>query len=402
MEWIERAEYMGRLEAFRDKQVIKIVTGVRRCGKSTLMSMFRDRLLGAGVSPDHVLYVNFEDYDNVSLRQPSALHAYVTSRHVAGVRTYVFFDEIQHVERFPDVLASLFLRPGMDLYVTGSNAWMLSGELATLLSGRYVEIPMLPLSFREYVSAVGCAGGLGHAYSEYVSTSSLPYAVQLGGDRQLVGDYLSGVYHTIVLKDVVMRGGFTEPALLERLIRFAFDNVGNLLSPKRIADFMTSSGRKMDVRTVEKYLTALTDSFILYRAPRFRIKGMQLLKTQEKYYMVDVGLRRLLLGEGSADVGHVLENIVYLELLRRGNRVFVGTLEGGEVDFVAFGPGGRAYFQVSASVRSPETLARELASLRAIRDQYPKWLLTLDEDPPADHQGIRRVNVLDWLMGSAS
>lgn len=402
MELIPRQEYVDRLLAFRDKRVIKVVTGVRRCGKSTLLSMVREHLKAAGVEAERIVSVNFEDFDNFPLREPQALHRYVCERLRSGVRTYIFFDEIQYVERFPDVLNSLFLREETDIYVTGSNAWMLSSELATLIAGRYVELSLLPLSFREYLSAVGQAEGLARAYTNYASRSALPYAVQFGGDTTQLSDYLSGIYHTIVLKDVVARGKVSDPTLLESLVRFTLDNIGNLLSPKRIADFLTSAGRKTDVRTVEKYLSALTDSFILYKAPRYNIRGMQLLRTQEKYYVVDLGLRTLLLGSRGYDVGRVLENVVYLELRRRAARVFVGSLEGMEVDFVTFGSEGQTYYQVAATVRSEDTLRRELAPLRALKDQYPKWLLTLDDDPPADYGGIRRVNVLDWLLRPSS
>jgi predicted AAA+ superfamily ATPase len=308
------------------------------------------------------------------------------------------FDEIQHVKDFPDVVNSLFIKPNVDLYLTGSNAYMLSSEIATLISGRYVEISMLPLSFKEYVESTGSRNELARKYTEYVSNSSFPYTVELKDDAGLVNDYLSGIYNTIVLKDIVTRKKISDAMMLESVIQFAFDNIGNVLSTKKIADTMTTVGRKIDVKTVEKYLQALQESFILYQVKRYNIKGRQLLKSMAKFYVVDVGLRRMLLGSRSVDVGHILENIVYLELIRRGNEVFVGKVYDMEVDFVAMDVNGTNYYQVAATVREEKTLERELKSLRALNDAYPKTLLTLDDDPEADYDGIKRRNVLDWLM----
>ncbi len=398
MEKIKREEYFDKLLAFKDKQVIKIVTGVRRCGKSTLLQMFREYLLKEGVSQEQIISVNFEDFEYYELRNPRNLYSYVKERLTDKGQNYLFFDEIQHVKDFPDVLNSLFIKDNTDIYVTGSNAYMLSSEIATLISGRYVEIAMLPLSFREYVSARGRENGLQKLYAEYTGNGAFPYVLEFGGNRQLTADYLSGVYDTIVLKDVLMRNKISDPMMLESIIRFTFDNIGNILSTKRIADSMAASGRKIDVKTVEKYLSALSESFIIYKAGRYNIKGRQLLKTLEKYYVVDIGLRNMLLGSRSFDVGHILENVVYLELLRRGNKVYVGHMGDREVDFVAVGRRGIAYYQVSATVRDETTLSRELAPLQTLTDQYPKVLLTLDDDPEADYEGIRRMNVLSWLM----
>jgi hypothetical protein len=283
------------------------------------------------------------------------------------------------------------------LYLTGSNAWLLSGDLATLLSGRYVEIEMLPLSFREYVSANG-AGNLPRQYIKYLENSSFPGALDFIGSQKHVLGYLQGVYDSVVLKDVVGRYKIPDTMMLESMIRFAFDNIGSLLSTQSISNAMNADGRKIDVKTVERYLRALMDSYILYQAKRYNIKGRQYLKTLEKYYAVDIGLRHMLLGKRSTDVGHILENVVYLELLRRGYQVFVGKIDELEVDFVAMNQSGCTYFQVSATVREQSTLERELAPLRKINDHYPKYILTLDEDPDADYEGIRKTRVLDWLL----
>ena len=284
--------------------------------------------------------------------------------------------------------------------LTGSNAYMLSSEIATLISGRYVEIKMLPLSFREYVESTGDTKELARKYTAYLENSSFPYALELAGQPKEIKDYLDGIYNTIIVKDIAKRNKITDTMMLESVTRFVFDNIGSPLSTKKIADTMTSEGRKIDVKTVEKYLKALMESFIVYQAKRYNVKGKQYLKTLEKYYVVDIGLRYLLLGSRSTDVGHILENVVYLELLRRDNDVYVGKIDEAEVDFVAMKPNKTVYYQVAASVRDEKTLQRELAPLQKINDHYPKMILTLDEDPEADYNGIRRINVLDWLIGA--
>lgn len=397
VETIARNLYLDQLKAFKNKKLIKVITGIRRCGKSTLLDLYGEYLRNSGVSEEQIIRINFEDYDYIDLRNPKKLYQYVKKRLNAKKMTYIFFDEIQHVTDFPDVVNSLHIKPKVDVYVTGSNAYMLSHEIATLMSGRYVEIAMLPLSFKEYVSGTGGGENLSQKYAEYVSFSSFPYALELEGETERL-DYLNGIYSTIVLKDIVSRRKVSDVTMLESVIRFAADNIGNILSTKRIADTMTSAGRNIDVKTVEKFLAYLQESFVLYKADRYNIRGMQCLKTLEKYYLVDMGLRRLLLGSRNFDVGRVLENIVYLELIRRKNRVYIGKIDNLEVDFVAMGNNGPVYYQVAATVRDEATLKRELASLQKINDQYPKYLLTLDEDPDADYNGIRRINVLRWLM----
>lgn len=397
---IERKKYLDKLIALKDKQIIKVITGIRRCGKSTLMEIYQDYLKSQGVSAEQIVSINLEDYDFYELRDPKVLHAYIKERLVQDKMTYVFLDEIQHCEKFPRVVDSLFIRKNVDLYITGSNAYMLSSEIATLISGRYVEIKMLPLSFREYVESTGDTKELARKYTAYLENSSFPYALELAGQPKEIKDYLDGIYNTIIVKDIAKRNKITDTMMLESVTRFVFDNIGSPLSTKKIADTMTSEGRKIDVKTVEKYLKALMESFIVYQAKRYNVKGKQYLKTLEKYYVVDIGLRYLLLGSRSTDVGHILENVVYLELLRRDNDVYVGKIDEAEVDFVAMKPNKTVYYQVAASVRDEKTLQRELAPLQKINDHYPKMILTLDEDPEADYNGIRRINVLDWLIGA--
>jgi predicted AAA+ superfamily ATPase len=394
---IERKEYLERLAGFKDKHIIKIVTGMRRCGKSTLLELFQQYLLKTGVSSEQILSINFEDYENRHLRNVDAMHTYVTERMVTGKKTYIFLDEIQMVLGFQEAVDSLHLRRNLDLYLTGSNALLLSGELATLLSGRYVEIAMLPLSFREYASAVAGVNPE-EKYKAYLQNSSFPGALEYTGAQKHILDYLRGIYDSAVLKDVVGRYRISDVMMLESIIRFTFDNVGNQLSTKSISDAMNSDGRKIDIKTVERYLRALMDSYILYQAKRYDIKGRQHLKTLEKYYAVDLGLRYMLLGKSGSDVGRLLENVVYLELLRRDYEVYVGKVDALEVDFVAVNQDGNTYFQVAATVREPSTLERELASLRKIPDHYPKFILTLDVDPDTDYDGIRRTNALQWLL----
>jgi predicted AAA+ superfamily ATPase len=396
---IERKEYLDQLIGYRDKHVIKIITGIRRCGKSTLLALFRQYLTSVGVPPENIVMVNFEDYDYRDLCKADNLHDYIKARIATQGKTYVLLDEIQNVPEFQRVVDSLYLRHNLDLYLTGSNAWLLSGDLATLLSGRYVEIEMLPLSFREYVSATGSAS-LSHKYAAYLEHGSFPGTLEFGDNQKYILGYMQGVYDSVVLKDVVGRHKITDTMMLESLVRFTFDSIGSQLSTKSISNAMNADGRKIDVKTVERYLQALLDSFILYQAKRYNIKGKQYLKTLEKYYAVDIGLRYLLLGKRGLDVGHILENVIFLELRRRGYQVYIGKVDELEVDFVAMNQSGLTYYQVAATVREQATLARELAPLRKIADHYPKYILTLDDDPDADYDGIRRTNALEWLVGS--
>lgn len=392
---IERTEYLNKLIAFKDKDLIKIITGIRRCGKSTLMQIFQNYLLRHGVKEKQIIKINFEDFAFRNLLDAEALHKYIMENIIPEKMNYVFLDEIQNVKEFPAVINSLNLKENIDLYVTGSNAYMLSSEIATFISGRYIEIKMLPLSFKEFAAAHKTLD-LQQLYRAYLEKSSFPGALGFvsAGD---VNDYLEGIYNTVVIKDVMARKNITDPMMLESVVRFVFDNIGNELSSKKIADTMTSNGRKIDVRTVEKYLNALIESFIVYEAKRYNIKGRQYLKNNEKYYAVDIALRTMLLGSRSVDVGHILENVVYLELLQRGYKVYVGKIEDLEVDFVAVNNTETVYYQVAATVRDDNTLRRELASLQKIKDHYPKFILTLDEDPVADYDGIRRLNALNWL-----
>jgi predicted AAA+ superfamily ATPase len=399
---IGRPDYIARLLDFKDKQLIKVITGVRRCGKSTLLEMFRDHLYAQGVGEDRITYLNFEDMENQRLTEAAALHRYVVRRLVPGRMNYVFFDEIQMVREFQRAVDSLFIKKNVDLYITGSNQYFLSDELATLLTGRYVTINMMPLSFKEYISYyndVSGVPGLEKQYEDYLRYSSFPFTVELDHNLNRVKDYLGGIYNTIVMKDVAARRNIVDLSALDRVTRFIFDNIGNLTSIKKISDTLGSSGRKVSGPTVESYIRSLEDAFIVYRARRYDVKGKRQLLINDKYYVVDIALRAYLLGERSLEPSHVLENVIYLELLRRGYEVYVGKLNNLEVDFIALKYGVPEYYQVALSLRDKTVLERELAPFLAIRDSYPKFILCLDRDPPAYHEGIRSMNALDFLAG---
>ena len=398
---IERPEYLRKLIGFKDKQLIKIITGIRRCGKSTLFKLFQDYLLNSGVDKAQIQSINLEDVNNEKFTDYSVLHKYIEGSLLIDKTNYIFLDEIQNVGNFQKVVDSLYIKKNVDLYVTGSNAYMFSGQIATLLSGRYVEIPMLPLSFKEYISAFKDNSNLPQKFRDYLENSSFPYAVEFQGNKEQINDYLRGIYNTIVLKDVIERKNISSVSRLESVIRFMFNNIGNLSSIKKISDTMSSDGRKMHPATVENYLDALLDSYILYRVGRYDIKGKQYLKTNEKYYLVDIGFRYFLLGNANADIGHILENVIYLELVRRGCKVYIGKAGTNEIDFVALKDGKVEYYQVAQSIIEQSALERELTPLNAINDHNPKYLITMDYLPASSYNGIQRVNALDWLVGIA-
>lgn len=392
---VQRKQYLDKLIKARDKQIIKVVTGVRRCGKSTLLQQFQAYLREQGVEERQIIFLNFERLENEPLLEYHALYEYVKQRLVSGRTTYIFLDEIQAVPEFQKAVDSLFVMEHTDLYLTGSNAYMLSGELATFLSGRYLEIQMLPLSFAEYLELSG--GDRRDAWNRYFVNGGFPYTASIE-EEEIRRDYLQGIYHTVLLKDIVERKRIQDVTLLESVIRFLFDNVGNMVSSKKIADSLTSFGRKTTSATVENYIHALEEAFILYRAGRYDVKGKQYLKSLEKYYLVDQGLRNLVSGRRGRDVGYVLENMVYLELRRWGYQVFVGKVGNLEIDFVAERGGDRAYYQVSASILDSQTYQRELEPLKAVKDHYPKYIVTMDEIPMSE-DGIKQINAMAFLLG---
>ena len=393
---IKREEYLKELRAFREKRVIKVVSGIRRCGKSTLFDLFKEELLAVGVEKEQIISFNFETADNYDIDDFKKLYKAVENRLCPNKMNYVFLDEVQQVREFQRACDSLYILKNVDLYITGSNAMLLSGELATLLSGRYIEIKMLPLSFKEYISVKG-ESDLSRKYRDYLTKSSFPYTLELSRSKD-IHSYLDGIYSSIVLKDIVARKKIADAAMLENVIRFMFDNIGNPCSTTKIANTLKSSGHNISVHTVENYLKALCESFVLYKADRYDIKGKQYLRSGAKYYVADIGLRYYLLGQKPADLGHILENVVYLELLRRGYEVFVGKSDKSEIDFIAINEEDTEYYQVALTVRDEKTLLRELAPLASVNDHNGKYLLTLDDDPPCSHNGIKQVNALDWLL----
>ena len=405
MERINRDHYLSILKNFKDQQIIKVITGIRRCGKSTLLEIYRDYLRDSMVEESQIISINFEDADYEKLLDRRKLYDYIKTRLVKGKKTYVFLDEIQNVNEFEKTVDSLFINKDVDLYITGYNAYLLSTELATLLTGRYIEIKMLPLSFKEYVSAFKDKTDLSRKFRNYLRYSSFPQAVELYNvNPENITLFLDGIYHTILLKDVMQRKGITDKNVLEKVTKYLYDNIGNRTSIKSISDNIEGVEKNSSYNTIANYIDALIDSYLIFKANRYDIKRREFLKTQEKYYAVDIGLRYYMLGQSSAkDMGHILENVVYLELLRRGYEVYIGKCDELEVDFVAKKPENTVYYQVALTTRTEENakntiLDRELAPLKRINDNYPKYILTLDDDLDADFDGIKKINVLDWLL----
>ena len=404
MRRLERQDYLNWLIKWKDQQIIKVVTGVRRCGKSTLFAMYQDYLRAQGVAPEQIIAINFENLDFEELTDYKALYRYVKERLLPDQMNYIFLDEVQHVADYQKAVDSLFLLENCDLYLTGSNGYFLSGELATLLTGRYVELSMMPLSFREF-----CTGleenslSLNEKFERYLRIGSFPYVLRYGYGEQEAREYMYSIYNTILLHDIVRRLKVADVNMLEAITRFVMHNIGNRTSPSTIANAMTSQGRKIDPKTVDRYLRGLTDSLLFYEARRYNIKGKKLLASMSKYYLCDVALRSLLVRSRDSDIGHTLENVVYLELKRRYPEVYVGQYGAdGEVDFVAVQDGLPVYYQVAQTTLDEQVLARELAPLRQIRDNYPKYLLTLDEAfGEMNYDGIEKKNVLKWMLGEA-
>lgn len=406
MKYINRNEYLDFLKRHKDKNVIKVITGIRRSGKSTLFEIYKDYLKSQGVQDNQIISINFEDLEFEDYRDYKNLYKYITNKLNPNKMNYIFLDEIQHVKQFEKAVDSLFIKPNVDIYITGSNAYFMSGELATLLTGRYVELNVLPLSFKEFCQAywesdrnINTVKPLSELYNLYITRSSFPYTASLNDEKD-IKEYLRGIYDSVLLNDVVARYKISDVMLLESIVAFLFDSMGSLLSLKKIADTLTSKGRKTTFPTVEKYVKALIESMLIYQAKRYNIKGKELLATNSKYYVADIGLRQILMSKTTNDQGHILENIVYLELLRRGYDVYVGNIDNREVDFVARMGQSTEYYQVSASALDPATLERELTPFNKIKDNYPKYLLTFDEiGAGSDYEGVKQLNVLEWLVG---
>ena len=395
---IERTNYLNELIRWKDKDLIKVVTGIRRCGKSTLFELFINYLIENGVTKEQIIHINLEDacYDFKDYKE---LYKYINDKLNSKKQYYIFIDEVQNVKDFQRAVDSLYIKKNVDVYITGSNAYLLSGELATLLSGRYIEIKMLPLSFKEYISAFD-DNNYSKLFLDYMRNGGMPGSINiLKSNPNDIDKYLDGIFSTIVYKDIMARNNITDKLLLESILKFIFDSIGSPISTKKISDTLTSKGTLTSNHTVENYISAFLESFLIYKTERFDVKGKSLLARDYKYYTVDLGLRSYLLGKkADSDMGHILENIVYLELLRRGYRVYTGKVDDLEIDFVAENRDGLKYYQVALTVRDEKVLERELRSLRKTGDYYPRVLLTLDMDLETDYDGITKMNVIDWLL----
>lgn len=405
---IERKNYLEKLIAWKDEKVIKVVTGIRRCGKSTLLDLYKEYLKKNGAEDGQIVAVNFEDLENEALQDYKALYAYLSGSLRRGKMTYIFLDEIQKVEGFEKVVDSLYIKENVDVYITGSNSWLLSGELATLLSGRYIEIKMLPFSFAEFYASRG-GGDADRLFADYMANGSFPYIATMDRTKEKIDMYLEGIYNTVIVKYIEERQNRKENdpnrrkvsdiSLLKNISKFLANSIGSPISVKRIADYITSSGRKVSQNTIDGYIEALVQAYVFYQAERYDVEGKQLLKQNGKFYIVDLGLRRYLLPKREYDLGYSLENVVYLELLRRGYEVHVGKMGQTEVDFVAKKDDVISYYQITASLMEQTTFEREIKPLKRINDNYPKRILTLERFTLGNYEGIEVLNAVDWLLG---
>lgn len=403
---IERKEYLQKLIQWKDEQVIKVVTGMRRCGKSTLLMQYQDYLKSIGVENDQIIAINFEDLEYEELCEYKVLYDYLKERLLSDKTTYIFLDEIQKVPQFEKVVDSLYIKSDTDIYITGSNAYMLSGELATLLSGRYVEISMLPFSFQEYCQLNRKPQE--DAFADYMKFGGLPLVVSMKDAPDKIDTYLEGIYNTVIIKDIEDRQNrqsessgrrkVTDIVLLKTIAKYLASVLGSPVSIRGITNYLISSGRKISPNTVNDYLETLTESFLFYPAERFDIAGKQILTGNKKYYMADLGIRNHILPRKKYDLGFSIENVVFFELLRRGYKVAVGKYQNTEVDFVVEKQGAFTYIQVTAEMTTKDTFDREMKPLYAIRDNYEKIVLTLDKLTLGNYDGIRVIHVLDWLL----
>ena len=403
---VKRDEYLQSLKQWKDEQVIKVVTGIRRCGKSTLLTQYQEWLKTEGITDDQIISVNFEELEYEELLDYKKLYYYLKERLAENKTTYIFLDEIQNVSNFEKVVDSLYVKPNIDIYITGSNSYLLSGDLATLLTGRYVEIKMLPLSFKEFLALTGMDTERGLA--EYLQNGGLPYIAVMDRTTEKTDIYLEGIYNTVIIKDIEERQSrkekdptkrkITDISLLKTIAKFLASTIGSPVSVRSITNYLISNGRKVSPNTVSDYVEALTESFVFYPVERFDVVGKQLLKANKKYYIVDMGIRNHILPRRNYDIGFSLENIVYLELLRRGYRVTVGKAGNTEVDFVAEKQGTSTYFQVTADMTAKETFDREMKPFENIRDNYEKIIFTADRLSIGNYNGIKVENLIDWLL----
>ena len=392
---IKRDDYLNFLIQLKDKKIIKVITGIRRCGKSTLFDLYKDYLITNGVDKNQIISLNFEDPKNSIYNNWRDLYDVIEQKLQQDKINYIFLDEIQVIDQFEKIVDGLFIKNNVDLYITGSNSYMLSGKLATYLTGRYMQIHMLPLSFKEYFGYKNDNNEL-KIYQEYIENGGFPYLVNLHNDKNLIRNYLDGIYNTVLMKDVISRNNIKDVMILDSVVKFIFDNIGMIVSTNKISNTLNSNNRKNSVNTIENYLSNLVDSYIIYKVDRYDIKGKEYLKTLSKYYVCDLGLRNYLLGE-VRDLGSILENIIFLELKRLGFNIYTGKIDDKEIDFIIKDHEGIRYIQVSLSVRDENTLKRELEPLECIKDNYPKYIITLDYDTN-NYNGIKQISAIDFLL----
>ena len=403
---IIRKNYLDKLISWKEHDIIKVITGIRRSGKSTLLKQFQDYLKDNGIMDEQIISINFEDLRYENLLNYKALYEYIDGKIISGQKMYIFLDEIQKVSEFEKVVDSLYIQENIDVYITGSNAYMLSSDLSTFLSGRYVEISMLPLSFNEVYEEKG--GDKEEVFYQYLKYGGFPYLTTISLNDEKLDMYLEGIYNTVIVKDIEERENrknndpnkrkITNIVLLKSIAKYLASTIGSIISVKNVTGYLTSSGRKVSIATVDDYLEALKEAFIFYPVERFDISGKKILKTLNKWYIVDLGLRNYMLPKKNYDLGFSLENIIYFELLRRGYRVNIGNIDNAEVDFVAQKNGEIIYYQVTTSLIDQQTFERELSSLRSIKDNYRKYVLTLDKLTIGNYEGIEVVNAIDWLL----
>lgn len=403
---VQRVEYLEQLRSWKDEEVIKVVTGIRRCGKSTLLKQYKEQLLSEGVEESQIVSINFEELENEELTDYKTLFRYLKEHIDESRMNYIFLDEVQMVDSYEKVVDSFYVKDYVDMYITGSNSYMLSSDLATLLTGRYVEIKMLPLSFREFQQITGAEKDA--AFADYMKVGGLPYVARMDRNKEKVNTYLEGIYNTVIVKDIEERQKrretdsnkrrITDIALLKSIAKYLASVIGSPVSIRGITDYLTSNGRKVSANTVDDYVEALVEAFIFYDAERFDVVGKELLKANRKFYMVDLGLRNHVLPKKIYDLGFSLENIVFFELLRRGYQVNIGKVGNAEVDFVARKDDEIVYYQVTADMTAEETFERELKPLCLIKDNYEKVVLTLDKFTVGNYEGIKVINVIDWLL----
>lgn len=400
---MKRNSYFQSVNIFKDKQVIKVFTGMRRCGKSVLMEQYIQKLRNEGISDSQIIFIRLDDLENELLLHYSNLYAFVKSALLEDKMNYVFIDEVQMCHDFQKALLSLFNYKNVDLYLTGSNADLLSGELATLLSGRYVTIDMLPFSFSEYLECTKENNfpeqSLEESYFDYIRFGSMPFTVQLQKNQESIYQYLNGVYNTVIVKDIARRHQIKDMEVLESVIKFMFENCGNICTSKKISDTLTSSGRKTTQPTVENYMHFLEECFLIYKVERYDVRGKERLKNLAKYYITDIGLRNIVLGFKNINMEVTLENLVFLELKRKHFEIFTGRNNEAEIDFVVKKQNQILYIQVAESVKDSATLERELSAFKNINDSYPRILITMDKSLNEDYNGVRNINALDFFTG---